>query len=154
MALRYLARRVGMPALRRASGPRVSPSTASGPVASRSSQAGYSNGDAGQKQSSQELTKRLAKSNASFSATADAIMRANRMRKIELRMYMGSAVISVCLAGYILAAVSREARSIMRERALYREAMELIARAEMEMDEALSARAEMEMDKADMEGGK
>ncbi|CAN6181054.1 unnamed protein product [Urochloa humidicola] len=71
MALRYVARRVGVPALRRASGPRVSPSTASGPLASRFSQfhqqisksglwtacasnlsipqAWYSNGDAAQK---------------------------------------------------------------------------------------------------------
>ncbi|CAN6170869.1 unnamed protein product, partial [Urochloa humidicola] len=42
MALRFLARRIGTPALRWAPAPRLSPP--SGPLASRSSQVGYSNG--------------------------------------------------------------------------------------------------------------
>ncbi|CAL5067123.1 unnamed protein product [Urochloa decumbens] len=44
MALRYVARRIGTPVLRLAPSPRLSSAVGSGPLASRSSQVGYSNG--------------------------------------------------------------------------------------------------------------
>ncbi|CAN6212973.1 unnamed protein product [Urochloa humidicola] len=120
MALRYVARRVGVPALRRASGPRVSPSTASGPLASRSSQAGYSNGDAAQK-----IREKLASSwteeknaldrdavvriKASYQATIDAIERSKRMEILHRRLDMACNVAGVGLGLYIFSCIPAEA---------------------------------------------
>ncbi|CAN6170729.1 unnamed protein product [Urochloa humidicola] len=119
MALRYVARRVGVPALRRASGPRVSPSTASGPLASRFSQAWYSNGDAAQKmreklgsswtEDKNALgTDAVARIKASYQATIDAIERSKRMEKLHRRLNMGSSVAGVGLGLYIFSCIPRE----------------------------------------------
>ncbi|CAL5091713.1 unnamed protein product [Urochloa decumbens] len=120
MALRYVARRVGVPGLRRASGPRVSPSTASGPLASRSSQAGYSNGDAAQKMKKKlgsSLTEEknasgsdaVARIKASYQSTIDAIERSKRMEKLHRRLNMGSSVAGIGLGLYIFSCIPREA---------------------------------------------
>ncbi|CAN6196748.1 unnamed protein product [Urochloa humidicola] len=117
MALRYLARRVGVPALCRASGPRVSPSTASGPLASRSSQAGYSNGDAAwKKRLGQSLAEKngaevdideVAEFEASFQATREVVEHARRMEKLKWRFFLGSGAAGAVLG---LSAVSYLAR--------------------------------------------
>ncbi|CAN6181041.1 unnamed protein product [Urochloa humidicola] len=112
MALRCVARSIGVPALRRASVSRVSLAAGSGrPLASRSPQAGYNNyGGAGQKQSSQEIMEGTARYKASFQATADAIERERRMKKIERRLYIGSAALGVGLGIYTCLAIIRKAQ--------------------------------------------
>ncbi|KAL6647821.1 hypothetical protein ACP70R_015258 [Stipagrostis hirtigluma subsp. patula] len=115
MALRYLARRVGVPALRQ---PSVSPSTAgSRPLTSSPFQVGYSNGtkvDAPMKcegKITYELAlEEVAMARARFHAAREAIKEAKRREKMHTRCVVGSGVAGMFFALYVISSVARGAK--------------------------------------------
>ncbi|TVU40585.1 hypothetical protein EJB05_14052 [Eragrostis curvula] len=123
MALRVMARRVGIPAFRQASVPRVSPSAGSGPLASRSSQAGYSNNtkaDAARKMRHAEISKsaekeveeEVAKVKASFKEAREAIKDARRREARYWKVVVGSGAAGFALAVYTCSSLARGVRNI------------------------------------------
>ncbi|KAL6647804.1 hypothetical protein ACP70R_015241 [Stipagrostis hirtigluma subsp. patula] len=95
MALRYLARRVGVPALRRASGPRVSPSAGSRPLTSSSSQGGHTSGPSvpGARKAvnfkdANELDQEIEALRAEFEKNRNALEKAFRKEKNGRRFLM------------------------------------------------------------------
>ncbi|CAN6222415.1 unnamed protein product, partial [Urochloa humidicola] len=120
MALRFLARRIGTPALRWAPAPRLSPP--SGPLASRSSQVGYSNGAGKAKKmgnvagkgkgSRDEIFEALGELKESMVATRVAVEAAKRRRKI---VYRGLTAGVVGLTLYTIPCIIQEERQRRRE---------------------------------------
>ncbi|TVU41043.1 hypothetical protein EJB05_14533 [Eragrostis curvula] len=98
MALRYLARKVGIPALRRASRPRVSPSAGSRPLTSSTSRGGHNNGPVAGgakkpgKDAEENVDEFIARFKAKCEANREAIRQSIKDDKIGRRMVMGSGV--------------------------------------------------------------
>ncbi|CAN6170844.1 unnamed protein product [Urochloa humidicola] len=101
MALRYLARKVGIPALRRASAPRVSPSAgASRRLTSGSYQGGRNNGDGvgGARKTVKgdtDVDAEFAAIQAQFQANREAIKKAIRDEKMNKRRIVGAGIAAV-----------------------------------------------------------
>ncbi|XP_062190297.1 uncharacterized protein LOC133893316 isoform X1 [Phragmites australis] len=102
MALRYLARRAGIPALRRASGPHVS--GRSRPLTPSTSQGGHSNG-AGVggtrkpvKDAGKVIDEDLARLEAEFKANIETIRKAIRDQRFGRRVMVGSGAAAVAFA--------------------------------------------------------
>ncbi|CAL5091507.1 unnamed protein product [Urochloa decumbens] len=122
MALLHVARRVGIPALRLAPASRLSSAVGSGPLASRSSQVGYSNGVgkatkkgniAGkEKDSRDEIFEALCELKESLVATRVAIEAARRRRKI---VYRGLTAGVVGVTMYTISCILEEERERRRE---------------------------------------
>ncbi|TVU05920.1 hypothetical protein EJB05_49106 [Eragrostis curvula] len=112
MALQYLARKVRIPAIRRALGLWPSPSAGHGRLASRPSQAGYSKGAEVDGVSKMEthaemngLKTKVEEETASLKAlckeTRKKLKDAIALKKLERRCYIGSIVAGVAAAMYL-----------------------------------------------------
>ncbi|TVU40596.1 hypothetical protein EJB05_14063 [Eragrostis curvula] len=123
MALRFVARTVGIPAFRQASIPRVSPSACFGPLASRSSQAGYSNwteADAARKMrhaeikksAEKEIEEEVAKIKASFKQAREAIKDARKREARYWKVVVGSGAAGFTLALYTCSSIFLAVRNI------------------------------------------
>ncbi|KAL6647805.1 hypothetical protein ACP70R_015242 [Stipagrostis hirtigluma subsp. patula] len=113
MALRYLARRVGVPALRRASGSHVSPSAGSRPLTSSSSQGGHSKGaGAGGARNPVKDAEDIASLKAEFAAQREDIRKSIRDEKIHDRILMGSGAAGAGFSWLIISYMIGEEREM------------------------------------------
>ncbi|TVU41066.1 hypothetical protein EJB05_14557 [Eragrostis curvula] len=112
MAMRYLARKVGVPSLRRASGPRVSPAAGSRSLTSNTSQGVRSNGtgvSAGKKFPD------IAKLKAEIAAEKEALKKSIRDEKIDRLVTVGSGAAGLGIGLMMVGYMRYEQRKLIRE---------------------------------------
>ncbi|TVU40997.1 hypothetical protein EJB05_14521 [Eragrostis curvula] len=94
MALRYLARKVGIPGLRRALGPRVSPAAVSRPLP-------FSTSQGGAKGAGKEIDEDIARLKAGFEAQREAFRKSVREEQRGRRMMIGSGAAGLVVAALV-----------------------------------------------------